>query len=109
MFLNFNAFDPVALTPFQVLGSVDFSLPNNTFSQHVDLFYVEMAQNVSPGQYFLDVVLEDFNGNLSDPITITYNVGVTSQVSAPQTALLVFGGLMWMRRNIRPLQNYAVV
>src|SRR5262245_4071681 len=38
LFLNFNSFDPSALSFTQLLGDPDFSLPNGTTSPDVPLF-----------------------------------------------------------------------
>jgi hypothetical protein len=40
LFVNFSGFDRGIVTPFQVLGATDFTLPNNTFSPSTELFRV---------------------------------------------------------------------
>lgn len=92
LFLNFSGFDPGVLSPVQILGITDFTLPNNTFSPSVSLFSVTLAPGTPPGTYTVDVFLEDVNNNLSNVLTVSVSVNAAA-VPEPATLLLLLTGL----------------
>lgn len=69
LFLNFSAYDPNAMTPTQLLGTRDFSLPNSTTSPAVILFSVTTGFAVPSGTYPLDIFFQDINNNSSNVVT----------------------------------------
>lgn len=103
MFLNFGGFDPVALTNItQLLGTPDFTLPNNTFSQIVPLFSIDVGLGASAGIYPLAVSLQDINDNISNTVDVTVDVGGASAVPEPASLLLVgIGSLILVASNRR--------
>jgi hypothetical protein len=92
LFLNFSGFDPIVLTPIQILGTPDFTLPNNTFSPVVSLFSVTLAPGTPAGTYTFDVFLQDINNNLSNAVSVSVTVGAAA-VPEPATLLLLITGL----------------
>jgi len=91
LFLNFSGFDPDLINPLQILGTPDFTLPNNTFSPMVSLFSVTLAPTTPAGTYTFDVFLQDINNNLSNFVTVSVNVDAA--IPEPATILLLITGL----------------
>jgi hypothetical protein len=94
LFLNFAGYDPTSLTPNQLLGNIPFTVPNFTSSAHVDLFDVEVSPSAS-GVEPLQVVLEDINTNLSDPVQITIDVTSAVPMSEPMGIPLLLVALLF--------------
>jgi PEP-CTERM motif-containing protein len=90
LFLNFSAFDPAAITDVtQLLGTPDFTLPNNTFSALVDLFQITLAATAPQGRYGIDVALQDVRNNMSNVVHAVAQVGA---VPEPSTVMLLLAG-----------------
>lgn len=87
MFLNFSGFDPNVLTNItQLLGTPDFTIPNNTFSQDIALFAVTIAPDAQAGTYTLMVSLQDINNFSSKTVTATISM-VIADLIPPVTAV----------------------
>jgi hypothetical protein len=84
MFFSFFNFDPATLNPEQVLGTTNFSLPNNTFSTDTLLFSVAVAPGASTATEPLAVTLEDVNGDVSNEVDLSINVKSTTSTSVPE-------------------------
>lgn len=92
LFLNFSGFDPAVITTIQLLGTPDFTLPNNTFSPVVNLFSVTLSPGTPAGTYTFDVFLQDIDNNLSNNVTVSVSVGAAA-VPEPVSLLLLITGL----------------
>jgi hypothetical protein len=105
IFLNFENFDPTALTPIQLLGTPDFTIPEGTTSALVDLFSLVVDGALPQGEISsIDVVLEDGNGDLSSPATEMVTTG-SGGVTTPEPAtglvtMLVLMALLLGRRRL---------
>jgi hypothetical protein len=94
LFLNFDNFNPDILTPTQLLGTPDFSIPNGTTSAKLDLFSVLVSALPKGGTASIDTVLEDVNGDLSDPTTATITPAQTT--AAPECGTLLLTGAAFL-------------
>ena len=56
LFLDFSGYDPDNVTLDQLLGLTDFTIPNGSTSQVVDLFTFTLATTAPAGTYPADVV-----------------------------------------------------
>ena len=93
LFLNFSGYDPTAIANVvQVLGSTNFTLPNNTFSAIVPLFDLTTALTAHTGNYSFDVTLQDLSNIVSDPVTATVTVLPSDNVVPEPSALVLLGG-----------------
>jgi PEP-CTERM motif-containing protein len=91
-FFNFFGYNPAVVTPNQLLGFPDFSLPTNTTSAEVDLFNVTVGV-VSKGMKLpVQVSLEDINFDLSSTQTVSV-VGSGGTVPEPPSLILLATGL----------------
>lgn len=91
LFLDFLAYDFIYITPNQELGFVPFLIPNFTESGNVALFNVEIAPFIVPDTYYLSVLLQDINGNLTDAIDVAI---IVSEIPEPSVAILLLFGLI---------------
>jgi hypothetical protein len=115
LFLNFFNFEPSGLTPIQILGSTDFTLPNNTFSTTTDHFSVAISPGTFAGLQPLSVQIGDANGNLSNEVDLSIKV-TGSSMQAPEidtsgaaaALTLLFGGLACLLGGRSTLANKAV-
>jgi hypothetical protein len=109
LFFDFFAYDP-SLTPNQLLGVTDFSLPNITTTSTIDLFNIDLSSAIGPGSFPVYFVLQDVNGDQSATGEVTVVTGIAtpepSAISLLATGLailstfLVFSGRSQSRRPI---------
>jgi len=98
LFFNFYNFDPSTLDPEQVLGTTNFSLPNNTFSTDTLLFTVTVAPGSVAATQPLALTLEDVNGDVSNEADLSIDVksATTTNVTEPGPLVLLTAGLLIM-------------
>jgi len=110
LFLNFSGFDPSVVSLMQVLGDIDFSIPNGTTTPPTPLFEAMLGSNAAPGQkYLADVDLQDSAGNITEAETISLQTpgAPTPEPSSILSLATGFGILMvraqWRarRRSVR--------
>lgn len=113
-FFNFFNYDPSDLTPVQILGMTDFTLPNNTFSADTALFSLAVSPGIAAGPQPLGVTLEDVNGDISNEVDI--NAGVGNVAPAPEidpssagTALTLLLGLMAVLGRRRTQRRFRTI
>lgn len=90
LFLDFSGYDPMVLTPIQLLGDTDFVIPDGGTSALVDLFSMDVDLATPPGTYYADVFVQDGVNppNFSDIATISITV------AEPQVVALLAAGLL---------------
>jgi hypothetical protein len=117
LFLNFNSYDPSALSFTQLLGAPDFLLPNGATSPDVELFaaLVDPSATSAGSPYLADVTVSDSNGFVSDPVTIGITVPEPGSLWLLVAAFSMTAGfagrgayLRWLRRGLFPLAAVAV-
>ncbi len=87
---DFSGFESGVVTPSQLLGNPDFSIPKATGSAITDLFSVLVNASAIPGQtYVMDAVLQDPAANLSDTLTVSIHI-----VPEPSAALVAASGAL---------------
>jgi len=116
LFLNFNSYNPSALSFTQVLGNPDFLLPNGATSPDVQLFsaLVDPSATSAGSPYLADVTASDTNGFVSDPVAISITVPEPGSLSLLLAAFAMIAGfagrgayLRWPRRGLFPLAAVA--
>lgn len=88
LFLDFSGYDPDNVTLDQLLGLTDFTIPNGSTSQVVDLFTFTLATTAPAGTYPADVVLQAVTGDIAGPQTVT-----VTTVPEPGSLTLLAAGL----------------
>jgi len=95
LFANFFNFNPVILTPTQLLGTPNFVIPNGTTSPVVNLFSVALASSATAGSsYSLNVFFQDIDTNESNILTVSVTVAGATPVPEPATFLLLSSGIV---------------
>lgn len=74
LFFNFSGFDPVHLSVSQLLGNVDFTIDKGQTSAVVALFRTDLSPTAKPGLYSMDMLLQDQDNDLSDPLSVTLRI-----------------------------------
>jgi hypothetical protein len=107
LFLNFNSFDATALSFNQVLGALDFSLPNGSTSPDVELFdaLVDPLATLAGSPYLADATVSDSLGNVSDPITIRIDAVPAPLIGHGLLVLLVVGGILLGVKFLERIRN----
>ena len=100
LFFDFGGYDPVAITPVQLLGTTDVAIPDGTTSALLDLFLVRLEAWATPRQtYFVDAILQDVQGSLSD--TVTVSIRALPEPASATLALLALLAVVRSRRAQR--------
>jgi hypothetical protein len=116
LFLNFNSYDPSALSFTQELGNVDFLLPNGATSPDIELFIALVDPSATPAgsPYLADVTVSDTHGDVSDAVTISIAVPEPGSLSLLLAGFVMIAGfagrgayLRWLRRGLFPLATVA--
>ncbi len=74
LFFNFSGFDPAHLSVSQLLGNVNFTIDKGQTSAVVALFRTDLSSNAKPGLYSMDMLLQDQDNDLSDPLSVTLRI-----------------------------------
>ena len=100
LFFNFSNFDITGLNPVQDLGSDLFTIRSFTFVSGIKLFTIGFADQITAGNFSIDVSLQDVFGNVSELMPFAFRVagddsppGPGSSVPEPSTVLLIMAGL----------------
>jgi hypothetical protein len=111
LFFNFSGFDPAHLSVSQLLGNVNFTIDKGQTSGVVALFRTDLAADAKPGLYPMDMLLQDQDNDLSDPLSVTLRI-----VPEPTAYALLSIGLIVVlsitaarkaRRNSSPRQRQS--
>jgi hypothetical protein len=74
LFFNFSGFDPAHLSVSQLLGNVNFTIAKGQTSAVAVLFRTDLDPNAKPGLYSMDMLLQDQDNDLSDPLSVSLRI-----------------------------------
>jgi hypothetical protein len=94
IFFQFSAFNPSVVTPIQLIGTPDFSLPNFTYSPTVDLFSIALSPTATIGTtYSTDAFITDINGDTGNDIVVTVKAASPTSADEPDCVPLLVTAL----------------
>jgi len=74
LFLDFSGFDPTHLAISDLLSTANFDIKKGDTSPVLELFRANLAADIKPGVYPIDVLLQSQDGDIGGPQTATLRV-----------------------------------